>query len=135
LANEDAADALTEHQAVILDATRLLLERCRKLARPPKFVFTSSLAVFGGPLPDPVPDDADDALVLLDRHLGELPEVLDGGLQVPVGVEGHRAGHLARRVHVDRVARWFIERARNSSNSFALSSSAITASSVAGRRV
>jgi nucleoside-diphosphate-sugar epimerase len=43
---------------VNLDATRLLLERCRKLAAPPKFVFASSLAVFGGPLPDPVPDDA-----------------------------------------------------------------------------
>jgi nucleoside-diphosphate-sugar epimerase len=43
---------------VNLDATRLLLERCRTLAAPPKFVFTSSLAVFGGPLPDPVTDDA-----------------------------------------------------------------------------
>ncbi len=43
---------------VNLDATRVLLERCRKLVAPPKFVFTSSLAVFGGPLPDPVPDDA-----------------------------------------------------------------------------
>src|SRR5262249_22747447 len=43
---------------VNVDATRLLLERCRKLARPPKFVFTSSLAVFGGTLPDPVPDNA-----------------------------------------------------------------------------
>src|SRR4249919_1661113 len=43
---------------VNLDATRLLLERCRRLAAPPKFVFASSLAVFGGPLPDPVPDDA-----------------------------------------------------------------------------
>jgi nucleoside-diphosphate-sugar epimerase len=43
---------------VNLDATRALLERCRKLSRPPKFVFASSLAVFGGPLPDPVPDDA-----------------------------------------------------------------------------
>ena len=43
---------------VNLDATRALLERCRKLASPPKFVFTSSLAVFGGPVPDPVPDDA-----------------------------------------------------------------------------
>ena len=43
---------------VNLDATRLLLERCRTLAAPPKFVFASSLAVFGGPLPDPVPDDA-----------------------------------------------------------------------------
>ena len=43
---------------VNLDATRALLERCRKLNKPPKFVFTSSLAVFGGKLPDPVPDDA-----------------------------------------------------------------------------
>ena len=43
---------------VNLDATRLLLERCRTLAAPPRFVFTSSLAVFGGPVPDPVPDDA-----------------------------------------------------------------------------
>jgi nucleoside-diphosphate-sugar epimerase len=40
------------------DATRALLERCRKLNAPPKVVFTSSLAVFGGPVPDPVPDDA-----------------------------------------------------------------------------
>jgi len=43
---------------VNVDATRALLERCRELSRPPKVVFTSSLAVFGGPLPDPVPDDA-----------------------------------------------------------------------------
>ncbi|HTS22278.1 MAG TPA: D-erythronate dehydrogenase [Casimicrobiaceae bacterium] len=43
---------------VNVDATRALLERCRKLAAPPKLVFTSSLAVFGGSLPDPVPDDA-----------------------------------------------------------------------------
>ena len=43
---------------VNLDATRLLLERCRRLDAPPKFVFASSLAVYGGPLPDPVPDDA-----------------------------------------------------------------------------
>ena len=50
---------------VNLDATRALLERCRKLPRPPKFVFTSSLAVFGGALPDPVPDDA----VLYPGHM------------------------------------------------------------------
>ena len=43
---------------VNVDATRALLEQCRRLSRPPKLVFTSSLAVFGGPLPDPVPDDA-----------------------------------------------------------------------------
>ncbi|MEP7330123.1 MAG: D-erythronate dehydrogenase [Betaproteobacteria bacterium] len=43
---------------VNFDATRALLERCRTLSAPPKFVFTSSLAVFGGPLPDSVPDNA-----------------------------------------------------------------------------
>ena len=43
---------------VNLDTTRALLERCRTLASPPKLVFTSSLAVYGGPLRDPVPDDA-----------------------------------------------------------------------------
>jgi nucleoside-diphosphate-sugar epimerase len=43
---------------VNLDATRVLLERCRRCIAPPKFVFTSSLAVFGGQLPDPVPDGA-----------------------------------------------------------------------------
>lgn len=43
---------------VNLDTTRALLEHCRTLASPPKFVFTSSLAVYGGPLPDPVTDDA-----------------------------------------------------------------------------
>jgi nucleoside-diphosphate-sugar epimerase len=43
---------------VNVDATRNLLERCRTCASPPKLVFASSLAVFGGALPDPVPDDA-----------------------------------------------------------------------------
>src|SRR3954452_10426115 len=43
---------------VNLDASRAVLERCRQLAAPPKLVFASSLAVFGGRLPDPVPDDA-----------------------------------------------------------------------------
>ncbi len=43
---------------VNVDALRVLLEQCRRLARPPKVVFASSLAVFGGTLPDPVPDDA-----------------------------------------------------------------------------
>ena len=41
---------------VNVDATRALLEACRALASPPKVVYTSSCAVFGGPLPDPVPD-------------------------------------------------------------------------------
>src|SRR4030095_3315411 len=43
---------------VNLDATRLILERCRTLAAPPKFVFTRSLAVYGGPLPGAVVDDS-----------------------------------------------------------------------------
>jgi nucleoside-diphosphate-sugar epimerase len=42
---------------VNLDGTRLLLERCRQCARPPRVVFSSSVAAFGGGLP-PVLDDA-----------------------------------------------------------------------------
>ncbi len=41
---------------VNVDGTRALLERCRALVAPPRFVYASSCAVFGGPLPDPVPD-------------------------------------------------------------------------------
>jgi D-erythronate 2-dehydrogenase len=42
---------------VNFDATRLLLDGCRTLAAPPKFLFTSSIAVFGGALPPILPDD------------------------------------------------------------------------------
>ena len=42
---------------VNVDATRALLEACRRLEKPPRFVFASSLAVFGGALPAIVPDD------------------------------------------------------------------------------
>src|SRR5256885_2501167 len=42
---------------VNLDATRDLLEACRLAGHCPKFVFTSSIAVYGGDLPDPVTDD------------------------------------------------------------------------------
>jgi nucleoside-diphosphate-sugar epimerase len=41
---------------VNLDGTRRLLERCRRLARPPKLVFASSVAAFGGPLPEVLDD-------------------------------------------------------------------------------
>jgi D-erythronate 2-dehydrogenase len=41
---------------VNLDATRDLLEACRLGARSPKFVFASSIAVYGGDLPDPITD-------------------------------------------------------------------------------
>lgn len=42
---------------VNVDATRHLLERCRTLGGSPRFVFASTVAVFGGPLPDVVPED------------------------------------------------------------------------------
>jgi nucleoside-diphosphate-sugar epimerase len=41
-----------------LDATRTLLEVCRAGGRRPRLVFTSTVAVYGGALPDPVPDSA-----------------------------------------------------------------------------
>jgi nucleoside-diphosphate-sugar epimerase len=43
---------------VNVDGTRRLLEACRRLKRPPRFMFTSTVAVFGGRLPAVVPDDA-----------------------------------------------------------------------------
>jgi len=41
---------------VNLDGTRRVLERCRKLARPPRVVFASSVAAFGGTLPEVLDD-------------------------------------------------------------------------------
>ncbi len=43
--------------SVNLDATRSLLEAARATGRQPKFVFSSSLAVFGPPLPETVTDE------------------------------------------------------------------------------
>ena len=42
---------------VNLDATRDLLEACRLAGHRPKFVFASSIAVYGGRIPDPVGDE------------------------------------------------------------------------------
>lgn len=42
---------------VNIDGMRGLLEAARAQGNKPRFVFTSSIAVFGGPLPDPIPDD------------------------------------------------------------------------------
>ena len=41
---------------VNLDGTRALLEACRKLAKPAKLVYASSVAAFGGKLPDVLDD-------------------------------------------------------------------------------
>lgn len=43
--------------SVNLDGTRALLEACRALGTAPRFVFASSLAVFGGKMPEVVPED------------------------------------------------------------------------------
>ncbi|WP_447578877.1 D-erythronate dehydrogenase [Achromobacter kerstersii] len=40
-----------------LDASRALLETCRALGHQPRVIFTSSVAVYGGALPDTVQDD------------------------------------------------------------------------------
>jgi len=42
---------------VNLDASRLLLDLCRQRGHKPRVVFTSSVAVYGGDLPDVVTDD------------------------------------------------------------------------------
>jgi D-erythronate 2-dehydrogenase len=39
-----------------LDNTRALLDACRKLHKPPRLVFSSSLAVFGGDMPETITD-------------------------------------------------------------------------------
>lgn len=42
---------------VNVDGTRALLEAARATGNRPRFIFTSSLAVFGGKMPDVVPED------------------------------------------------------------------------------
>ncbi len=42
---------------VNVDATRYLLEACRRRRAAPRFVLASSVAVFGGPLPEVVPEN------------------------------------------------------------------------------
>jgi nucleoside-diphosphate-sugar epimerase len=44
-------------QRVNVAGTRIVLQRCRKLGTCPRLVFSSSIAVFGGDLPDVVTDD------------------------------------------------------------------------------
>jgi D-erythronate 2-dehydrogenase len=43
---------------VNVDATRTLIEACRRFPRPPRVIFASTIAVFGGDLPAIVPEDA-----------------------------------------------------------------------------
>jgi nucleoside-diphosphate-sugar epimerase len=58
-----------------IDATRLVLERCRALGRNPRVVFTSSVAVYGGALPDLVLDTtaiAPQSSYGMEKAVGEL---------------------------------------------------------------
>ncbi|MCW5772606.1 MAG: SDR family oxidoreductase [Rhodospirillaceae bacterium] len=43
--------------AINLDGTRWVLEACRRLPKPIKVLFTSSIAAYGGDIPMPVADD------------------------------------------------------------------------------
>lgn len=49
---------------VNLDATLALLDNCRSLARPPRFVYASSVAVYGEQLPATMDEDAPSAPAL-----------------------------------------------------------------------
>ncbi len=42
---------------VNIDGTRAVLEACRKLAAPPRLIFASSVAAFGGDMPDVLDDN------------------------------------------------------------------------------
>lgn len=57
----EAEENFEKGNAINLDGTRNLLEAIRKQSKDcsycPRFVFSSSLAVFGTPLPDLIPDD------------------------------------------------------------------------------
>ncbi len=43
--------------AINLDGTRWVLEACRRLPKPIRVIFTSSVAVYGGHIPTPIRDD------------------------------------------------------------------------------
>jgi nucleoside-diphosphate-sugar epimerase len=52
-----AEDEFDLGMQVNVDATRSLIEACRRLTKAPRFIFTSTVAVFGGSLPAIVPED------------------------------------------------------------------------------
>jgi nucleoside-diphosphate-sugar epimerase len=61
--------------AVNVDGTRALLDACRTLPRPPRFVFSSTVGAFGGALPEVVPEDfplRPDSSYGAEKAIGEL---------------------------------------------------------------
>lgn len=57
LSGESEAD-FDRGMRINVEGTRSLLEACRALASRPRFVFSSTVAVFGGQLPDVVPEES-----------------------------------------------------------------------------
>ena len=53
----EAESDFDKGMVVNLSGTLNLLQACRRLSHPPRVVFTSSVAAFGGELPSPVRDD------------------------------------------------------------------------------
>jgi D-erythronate 2-dehydrogenase len=72
---------------VNLDGTRLLLERLRQCARPPRLVFASSVAAFGGELP-----------AVLDDPTTPLPQTSYGTQKV---IGEHLVSDYSRKGHID----------------------------------
>ncbi len=72
---------------VNLDGTRLLLEACRHLAAPPRVVYASSVAAFGGKLPD-----------VLDDSTTPTPQTSYGTQKV---IGEYLAADLSRKGYID----------------------------------
>jgi nucleoside-diphosphate-sugar epimerase len=72
---------------VNLDGTRLLLERLRQCARPPRLVFASSVAAFGGELP-----------AVLDDSTTPLPQTSYGTQKV---IGEYLVSDYSRKGHID----------------------------------
>jgi D-erythronate 2-dehydrogenase len=72
---------------VNLDGTRLLLERLRQCARPPRLVFASSVAAFGGELP-----------AVLDDSTTPLPQTSYGTQKV---IGEYLVSDYSRKDHID----------------------------------
>ena len=96
---------------VNVDATRTLLEACRRLPRPPRVVFASTVAVFGGELRATVSEDAvvrPQSSYGTEKAIGELlvSEVLAPRLhrrhRLPRGDCCHQAGQAELRPVVVR---------------------------------
>ena len=79
---------------VNVDATRTLLELTRTLPTPPKFVFTSSIAVFGGLLPAVLPDDqiASAVRATMKLHEGQSASIFPDAMDLHNNEIGIRIG-------------------------------------------